>query len=133
MFLKCALQSLARAANLGEVKLKRHEAVRVFRGVFPDPEIAEDFPEVLLLVAIVVALHHRDEERLAEPTRAHEEDETVTRLHLREKLRLIDIVVPLAADSPEIHDTIRYLEVFSFFCHAKNYIKKASLLSICVR
>ena len=79
---------------------------------------AEKPLEVLLAVEVVVALHHGDEERLAEPARTDEEDEAVARLHLREVLRLVHVVVPLPAESPEIHDPVRDLKVCALLCHA---------------
>ena len=102
------------AADLGEVELEHHVAIGVFRRVLAEPESAEELFEVLLLAQVVVALHHGDEERLAESARADEEDEAVQRLHLREVFRLVHIVKPLVSDSPEIRNAVWNPEIDDF-------------------
>ena len=112
----------AHAADLGEVERQHKVLVAVLGRMLAKPEPSEELLEVRLLATVVVRLHHADEERLAEPPRSDEENERVTLLKLREKLRLVNVVPSLVADSLEIRNAIGDLQITPSF-HIAHYTK----------
>ena len=125
--LKALLQrTAARRTCLREVESERQVAVAVRRRMTADPKPAEEFLEVRLLAPVVVALHHADEERLAEPPRTDEEDEPVTFLEFRKVLGLVDVAKPLVSNGLEIRNAVGYLQIRSLV-HARIIISRQFL------
>ena len=88
-------------AEGGEVEPHHHVAAAV-RGRLPaDVQAAEHPLEVVRLVAVVVALQHRQPAGLAEAPRADEEDEALLLQRVQEA-RLVDVQAAFQADALEV-------------------------------
>ena len=91
--------------NAGEVEVE-DEVLAVFRRrIVVDGEPAEKLVEARGVMDVVVALEHRDEERLAEPPRT-EEHHIARLLQLADVRRAVDVVRPLRPHADEIRHTV---------------------------
>ena len=99
--LEVPLESLQGVVEGGEVEPQHDVPAAVGRGVAADVRTVEQRLEVVGLVTVVVALHHRQPAGLAEPPRADEEHESLLLQRVQEA-RLVDVQAALPPDALEV-------------------------------